>query len=156
MNNPYEKDLEKSINELKNAEHISFVTYPLLRDKKILLTGFEKIYNSLIALINSMIKYEYMFKRVGIYQDPKENLRTFSEEIAPRYGVSEKDLNNLKEIIYLFKEHKKSSIEFLRKEKIIIMSQNLNTNYINLEKIKDQIRLIKELHKKFYLQINRN
>jgi len=145
----YQIKLKKAITELQIADHMALVTYPLIKDKRVLLKSFEKLYSSIINLISAILQYEYLWKRIKIYQDPKDNLKTFLDKLSPKYNVSKQDLNEIKEMILIFEEHKKSPIEFTKGEKIIIMSKDLKTRTLDLNKIKIQINLIKDLIKKF-------
>ena len=54
-------------------------------------------------------------------------------------------VNKIKEILELNKKHKQSALEFIKKDKIVILSDNLGTQTIDIQKIKVYLLLAKEL-----------
>ena len=127
--------LEKARQELDTADHLAYMTYPLIRENRLLLKILEKLYLSVLNAINAILQYEYMYKRITLYKDAKINLDTFGK-IASRYHLNEEQLKKLMEIIVLGEKHKKSPFEFAKNDKIVIMSDNMATETITIEKIK--------------------
>jgi len=154
MEEKYILSLEKAKKSLRTADHLTYMTYPLVRENKLLLKILDEIYLAVFNTINSILQYEYLYKRIQIYSDPKENFRTF-QKLAEKYNLSQEQLKKLTEILTLFENHKKSPFEFSKKEKIIIMSDNLHTETLNLEKIKSFLLETKDFIRKTSLNINK-
>ena len=127
--------LEKARQELETADHLAYMTYPLIKENRLLLKILEKLYLSVLNAINAILQYEYMYKRITLYKDAKINLDTF-KRVALRYHLNEEQLKKLMEIISLGEKHKKSPFEFAKNDKIVIMSDNMATETITIEKIK--------------------
>ena len=72
-------------------------------------------------------------------------MRTFMEKCAKNYGLTNEQIKKIKEIIELNKQHKQSAMEFVKKDKIVILSDNLGTQILDLQKIKEYLLLAKEL-----------
>jgi len=139
------KEAEKTINTI---DHILYVTFPIVNDKKILLKSLIELKIAVIKIINSILQYEYLFKRTNIYKDPKDNFRNFENNCSIRYNIDKLEINLIKELFDLVERHKKSSMEFVKDEKIIILGENMNHKTITLEKVKKFLNLSKNLLKK--------
>lgn len=127
--------LEKARQELDTADHLAYMTYPLIRENRLLLKILEKLYYSVLNAINAILQYEYMYKRITLYKDAKINMETF-KKISSRYHLNPEQLKKLMEIFALGEKHKKSPFEFAKNDKIVIMSDNMTTETITIEKIK--------------------
>jgi len=132
----YLESLQKALSHLRIADHILYVTYPIIKDKKLLLKSLDSIYESLVSLINAVLQYDYLWKRVQLYRDPRENFETFKKKCAKRYNISESEIDQLLSFLELIESHKKSPMEFMRSERVIILSDNLKTTALDIEKVK--------------------
>jgi len=149
--------LKKAIKNIQIADHITYVTYPLMKDKRLLLKALDNIYNSILYTINSILQHDYLWKKIQLYQDPKSNFQIFKEKCSPRFKITEQEIKQILEILSTVKKHKKSPLEFQRKEKVVIMSENLKTKIIDIETIKNYLATTKYLLKKanYGMQHNR-
>lgn len=150
----FQENLKDAIKNLQIADHITYVTYPLVNEKRLLLKIFDEIYKSIINCINAILNYEYLYKRITIYKDNNENLQTFLNKCAKKYDLTNEQIKEIKEIIEINKKHKQSAMEFIKKEKIVILSDNLKTQTLDIQKIKEYLLLAKELLMKTNLKIN--
>ena len=91
--------------------------------------------NALLQIINSILQYEYYYKRIRIWKEAEQNFNTF-KKVCPWYDIGLKELESIIEIIKLFEKHKKSPFEFVKNDKIVIMSDNMKTETVTLEKTK--------------------
>ena len=121
------ENMQKAVASMKIADHITYVTYPLMKEKRLLLKALEEIYNSILNLINAILQYDYIWKRIQLYKDPRINFDTFKNKCSRRYNISENELSQIIEILSVVESHKKSPMEFMRKEKVIIMLNDLKT-----------------------------
>jgi len=141
----FQENLQQAIKNLQIADHMTYVTYPLVNEKRLLLKIFDEIYKSMINCINAILNYEYLYKRIRLYKENNDNLQTFIDKCAKNYGLTNEQIKKIKEIIELNKQHKQSAMEFVKKEKVVILSDNLGTQIIDLQKIKEYLLLAKEL-----------
>jgi hypothetical protein len=145
MTEKFQENLEDAIKNLQIADHLAYITLPLVKDNRLLLKIFDSIYKSIISCINAILNYEYLYKRIKIYKSTEENLQTFVHKCAKNYNLTNKQIKEIKEIIILNKQHKQSAMEFVKKDKVVIMSDSLGTQVINIQKIKEYLLLSKEL-----------
>ncbi|HJO14885.1 MAG TPA: hypothetical protein QGG70_02440 [Candidatus Pacearchaeota archaeon] len=149
----YEQNLKEAARHLQIADHMTYVTFPLINDHRLLLKIFDEIYGSIIGCVNAILNYEAMYKRIKLYSGINDNFNTFAR-IGKNYNLSNEQVKRIKELIELNKKHKKSAMEFVRQDKVVIMSDNLGTQVLDLITIKKYLLLAKELMMKVREKIN--
>lgn len=145
MPEKFQENLNQAIKALQIADHMTYVTFPLVNEQRLLLKIFDEIYKSIINSINAILNYEYLYKRIQLYTDNKENIRTFVNKCAKTYNLNNEQIKKILEIIDLNKKHKQSAMEFVKKEKIVILLDSLKTQTLDIRKIKEYLLLAKEL-----------
>ena len=148
----YQEDLKQALRHLQIADHITYVTFPLVNEKRLLLKIIEEIDLAIIYSLNCMFNYKYPLKPIDFKKD-NIDLNITLREISKDYELTNEQIIKIKEIFELKKKHKKSSIEFVKKDKVIILSDNLSFQTINIQKIKEYLLLAKRIIIKFNLKI---
>lgn len=141
----YIEDAEKRV---RKSDHILYITFPLIKDKKLLLKVLLELKVAILDCINAILQMEYISKRINLSQDPKTNLRIFQLECAPNFNINEEEIRRIKDLITLAEKHKKSHFEFVKDDKIVILSENFQQDSISFEEIKDFLLLSKSILKK--------
>lgn len=131
----FAESLEIATRAVQTADHLTYITFPLIKEKRLLLKILSELSVAILSIISAILQYEYYYKRIEIYKDARENFNTF-KGIAIRYNITQEQINKMIEIINLAEKHKKSPFEFVKNDKIVIMSNGMRTDTINLEKIK--------------------
>ena len=152
---PVEKfieSLERARALLHTADHLTYITFPFVKEKRMLLKILEELASSLISMINAVLQHEYYYKRIQLYRDAKDNFNKF-KEIAPRYNISQREVEKIIEILSLTEKHKKSPLEFVKEDKIVIMADGFKVETLTIEKIKEFVLLTKELLKNVTLAV---
>ena len=142
------ENLEKSEKTIQTADHLLYVTYPLVRDKRLLLKILSEIKKGIASCMNAVLQYEYLYGRVKLSSDPKLNFKKFLEKCCPRYNISETDVKKILKIFEIIEKHKTSPMEFVKEDKIVILSENMNSEIITLEKVKEFLDSSKTVLKK--------
>lgn len=140
--------LQKAEKTIQDADHIVYVTFPLIKDKRLLLKVLQETKNAMILCINSILQYEYLYKRIRIYSEASDNFRTFTEKCAPRYKITPEEIKLLLELFDLAESHKTSPFEFVKNGKIVILSNGLKPKTLTLESMKEFLILAKSILKK--------
>jgi hypothetical protein len=130
---------------IKAVDHLVYITFPIVKDKRMLLKIITETKNAVALCINSILQYDYLYKRIRLYQNTNENFRTFREKCAQRYGINQDEIRNISSLFELAEKHKKSPFEFVRKDKIVIMSESFYPETITLEKTKEFVNLAKNV-----------
>lgn len=129
---------------LKTADHMVYITYPLIKEPLLLKKILEELHNSANSIIQAILNYDYLYKRI-VLQDTQTNWLTFKERCAPRFNISQAELETLFELISLIEKYRASSMDFVRKDKLVIMSDSLRTASVSLENLKKYLSLMKVL-----------
>lgn len=125
-----------------------YITFPLIKDNRLLIKILSEIYTAMLAIVNAVLQYDYIYKRIMLYDDAKTNFKTFRERCAPRFSISQDEVSKIIEIFRLMEEHRNSPMEFTRRDKFVILSDNLATNVITLDKLKDYFLTTKNILQK--------
>ena len=142
------ENLQEAQKIIQTVDHMVYVTFPLIKDKKILVKILKETKNAIADCINAILQYEYLYKRIELYKNAKTNFRTFIKKCCPYYKITSEETNSIIELFELAEKHEQSTIEFVREEKVVILSENLKTETITLEKIKEFLNLAKNILKK--------
>ena len=146
--NKEEESLEEAAGLVKTADHLIYLSFPLLQDKRILLKALVKIKESMNICISLILRYEYLNKRIRLYKDPKKNFKVFKDTCARKYEITNQEVNKIVELFEIAEHQEKSSMEFMKDNRVIILSEKMEKKEINLEKAKDFLLLTKNILKK--------
>lgn len=144
----YKENILLAVKTMKIGDHIAYVTYPVIKDKRLLMKSLDSAYDSIVAIINSSLQYDYMWKRIQLQKDPKANFDTFMNKCSPRLDITPEENMQILELFSIVESHRKSPIEFMRKDKVVILSPSLQTNVIDLERVKRYLNLSKKMIEK--------
>ncbi|MEK6952328.1 MAG: hypothetical protein AABX29_04900 [Nanoarchaeota archaeon] len=141
----YEIIMKKALNDFKTVDHMVYVTYPLVNDPKLMFGIIDKLFNTLIDVITAILNYDYLYKRIsGVPENLNDKLELFKKIISKRYNFDRtifpllEDLNKFKEF------RKRSPMEFVRRDNLVICSSGFNTKSVDYKKIKDYVNISKE------------
>ena len=123
----------------KSADHIVYVTLPVVKDPKLLLVALNDLHIFMIKSISLILKFEYFYKRVILYEDSKKNLEEFFRKCAGKYGLNGEDIESIREIIMLGKKHKESGFEIAKDNRVLIFDDEYGKSELNKEKLKNFI-----------------
>jgi hypothetical protein len=136
----FQKYREMAERNIKVADHILLVTYPLVQDTKLLLGVTENILSALKNLVYTIVAYERLYRRIPPYHDNFEsNYNMFRVKIVPRYKIDKTHILFIEKMLEIIKKHKESPIEFQRKDKFVICSEGWKVETLNLNQLRDFI-----------------
>jgi hypothetical protein len=131
---------ETARKNIRIADHMLTITYPMVKDPKLLLAVLENIFLSLTNAMGAVLYHERLFKRIPPFHDTFESkYNMFVAKVVPKYGIDRTMLNVMVEIKDILLEHKKSPVEFTRQNKFVICSDSYNMKTISLEQLKAYI-----------------
>ena len=140
----FQTDILEAVKYFRSAEHLTFVTYPLLKDNKLLWAITKNLYLTSYNAVNAILHYEHLYRRIRVLPaDFDLRMQIFEKDIAPRMklnGDISKVINNLR---ILMKQHKESTVEFSRNNRLIICNEGYtNIKTLDLEMLKSYIVVI--------------
>lgn len=133
--------LEKANKLFEVADHLTYVTYPMVKEPKLIFTITEHILNSCVSAMDALLYYEYTYKRIDSYQNNNfmEKINIFKYKVAPRYGIDRKHIFIMEDLKMILDRHKKSPVEFSKNNSIIMCNPNYEVTTITIEKVKNYV-----------------
>ncbi len=131
--------------KLSVADHILTQTYPLVKDPKLLLSVLENVFLSMTYAMNAMLYYERTFKRVHPFHDSFDSrFNMFRHKVMKTYKISSRYADLIEDMRNMIIEHKKSPIEFSRKDKLVICNGDYKMKTVTIDKLKEDLDAAKE------------
>jgi len=143
------KYLNEALRHYIIAERMTYSTFSLINDKKLLLKVLEEIQKSIINSINILNKNILFLKEIK----PEMNKKII--KILKKSNFENDDIEKVIKILEINKKHKESAIEFVRKEKVVIMMDNLKLLTLDINEIKEYIKLAKKIYIKASVYANK-
>jgi len=141
--------LDKANILIKRADHMFYVTYPLIKDHKLIITMAENISNGLIHAMDAILMYERLYKRISLYpEDFKVKMDMFKDSIARRYSIDREHIVLIQDLKRFLEERKKSGVEFVRNDKYMLFNQKKEVKSLGIDKLKQNLNMSKEFLKK--------
>jgi len=136
---------QESVKNYQVADHLLTVTYPLLKDTKLLLGVTDNMFSALNNAMSSVLYHERLFKLVPLFEDTFESkFNIFRYKCVPRYKINPEYIDLIQEIGEIITLHKRSPIEFKRKDRFIICSKNYQMKGITTYQLKLYLQKTKE------------
>jgi len=146
------ENLAKAKYHFKIAENMTYITFSLLKENRLIIKILNELYESSNYLITALLQYEYSLKRINLYKDPLSNLKVFQDKVAPKYFNAE-DSRKLVRIFELQKKHKLSPVEFVRRDKFVMLLGDKYETLTILE-IKEFLSILKKLLAKTEMSVS--
>ncbi|MFH1065116.1 MAG: hypothetical protein V1734_01270 [Nanoarchaeota archaeon] len=125
--------------EFKKADHLAYVTYPLVRESKLLYAIAEVLYNSLHKGVGAVLEYERLYKRIPLVPGTFETEIELFKDVSARYGFNRNIVLLLLDLRRLVKAKKASPVEFVRKDKFVICDDEYTMSVLDISKIKGYV-----------------
>jgi hypothetical protein len=130
---------------LKNADYLITMTYPRVKDNKLLIAAVDNLSQALDLSLSSVLSYERLFKRIPPYHDElASRLSSFAQNVAPRYGIDKNYIRLIQDLDILVKAHKQSQVEFARKGMFVIASDSYELKTLKPEDVKIYVERAKK------------
>ena len=125
MEETFQQLVQKAEKAFTNADHLTYVTYPLVKEDKLMITIVQNLHTALTQGAKALVVYE-----------KKE---TSFEMLIPKYKISKELSTTLKEVRDIMKKHEESAVEFSRKKNYIICDDNYRMKKLDLTTLKKYI-----------------
>jgi len=140
----YQELRELSKKKIKVADHMLTMTYPLVQDSKLLLAVVENIFLALSNAMGSVLYYERLFKMIPPFQeDFSSKFNMFRSRIVDKHKIKQEYIDLIQDIKNIIVEHKKSPVEFSRKDAFVICTSSYNMKVISTDVIKNYLNKAK-------------
>lgn len=140
----YQDHYKKAVDYFKSADHLIYVTMPLVKDVKLITTILDNINFALLHCMDAMLEYERYYRRVlPLANNFELRLDVFKKRLVGRYGFMNEDAELIAEIKSLVDEKKGASMEFTKSGKYVICSENYNMRTVSVDEIKKYLSTTK-------------
>ncbi len=131
---------EKAKSYIKTADHLAFVTFPLLKDNRLIPSILDNLFLALSNGMNAVLYYDRLFKRVPPFkEDFDSKMQIFKEQSMHRYKLNPAYAALIQEVKEIIIKHKTSPVEFSRGDKFVICDDKYHTETINIQRLKEYI-----------------
>ena len=140
----FQEARDKAKKNAQIADHMLYVTFPLVKDPKLLLAIIENIFLAYTNSIAAILYYERMYKRIPPFQENFESkFNLFKERCITRHHLDKSYIIEIQDIKDIIIEHKKSPVEFKRGDRFVICSDNYRIKAISVNDIKKYLEKAK-------------
>ena len=142
----FHEELEAGRRNVYTADHLVSITYPLVKDSRLLLTAMENLFSGAKNLMSAMLHYEEAFKRIPHFQEDYSSMvRLFMSSCVPRYNLSRDYGVSMDELKVLAENHRTSTVEFSRGDGLVMFSDAYNVRKITQAQLKSYVGVMKRL-----------
>ena len=147
----YQTHYKKAVDLFRSADHLIYVTMPVIQDVKIIATVLDNIRLALLHGMDAALEYERHYRRVlPLASNFDLRFEVFKKRVVGKHGFSNQEADFIAEIKILADEKKGASMEFIRGGKFIICSENYNMKTLSVEEIKKYLSTTKN----FLVKVN--
>ncbi len=119
------------------ADHLAYVTYPVVKESKMLAAITEKLYSALQLAVEALLYHDALYKRItDIPEHEADRIMVFSRVTGKRYGFDKGATDLLMALYGLVSKRRQSPLEFARKDHFFIASKNFQLQMLSFEKVK--------------------
>ena len=140
---------EKAKKHIKVADHILTQTFKLIKDPKLLVAVLENISLSMQETMLTLLLFERLYKRIPPFHNNFESMfNILKMKLINKYNINKEYLITMQDIKNMLMNHKKSPIEFSRKDAFVICSDNYRTHTLTADQIKKHLNSAKSFFNK--------
>ncbi|MFH1455690.1 MAG: hypothetical protein ABIF40_01950 [archaeon] len=146
--------LKESNSKIRSADHLLTMTYPVIQDPKMLAVITQNIYTSMTSGMKALLYYDRLYKRIGpLSGDFWRLMDVFRRGCCKRYQIEDKYCNVIVDLKQIMEKRQASTMEFVRKDKFVICSNDYKMSVLNVKKVKEYLLQAKEFNRKLNLAI---
>ncbi len=142
----------QALEKLNVADHLVGTTYSLVKEPKLLVSVIDNIFQALDLAVTAILEYEKSLKFISAYDKTFEGkMEVFRRKVITKHGLKNEILDFIIEVKNTLDQHKKSTVEFRKKETYVISDNDYNLTTLKIEDVKKTLvkakRTIEELFK---------
>ena len=151
MGEAYLELLQQAKKQMHLADHMVYVTFPLVQETKFLLAILGHLTNATRYALRALLEYEFLYKRIEAYNKTiTGEISIYKNHIEKRYNFDGKYFRLLQKLTDLEKFEKESPVRFKRGDKYILSTGEYKMSVLDVNTVKRY----SELAKKFVSEVN--
>jgi hypothetical protein len=131
---PHNSTRAQAENKIKIADHLLSTTFAIVKDPKLLVSVIDALYQAMDLSINSILEFEKNFKKLEYLENEKLDL--FRRKIVTKYALDPKMVDFYIDLKSTLETHRKSDVEFTKKEKFVISDKEYNLKTLTYDDVK--------------------
>lgn len=128
---------------LHKADHLVYVTYPQVKEAKLLYTIAYNLYVALAKGMEAVLHYERLYKRIPLVKGDFDYELNLFKDCMGEYNINRSSVLLLQDLKRLVETKKKGPIDFIRRDKFVICSDDYSMQVLNLQKVKNHLADVK-------------
>ncbi len=142
---PYHSAKEKAQQQYEAAYHLLHVTFPLVRDPKLLMGVINNLFASMEYSMDTILKYERQLRLVPHHLDNfQSKFNIFRYKSVRRNQIPQEHINLMMKLKELIELHKKSPMVFQRGNRYVICTKGYEMHVLSIKGIKRYLELAKD------------
>lgn len=138
----FQELLASANKSFKIADHLTYITYPLVNDIKLIITILDNLHKALISGMDALLYYEYLYKRLSFMPgDFNSKIEVFKSYCIPRYNIARESLVLVGDINRIVEHRRNSPTEFVRSGKYVMCTSDYKMRVLNFDKVKNYTML---------------
>ena len=147
----YQELLIEMDRSFKTADHLAYVTYPIVKEIRLLMNIVEHLDKALKAGMNAILEYDRLYKRINSLPESFEiRLDLFETKIIMRHAINREYVELIEMMHELVAYKQKSPTVFQRKDKYVIANNRYKLKTLTIEDVKKYL----EKAKPFILKVH--
>ena len=148
---------DRARQNVRVADHMLTMTYPLVKDPKILVAVLENLFLATTNAMSCILHYERMFRRIPPFHDTFDSkFSLFKAKIVPMHDIDLKWVRFVAELKELVQEHRTSTTEFPRKDKFVMADKDYRLKTIDEKALKKHLQATKGFVHELLILVNKN
>ena len=130
--------IEEANKRIRTADHLVYMTYPMLQDPKLIMKIAENIADAMKYAIEAIVYYDRLYKRVSpMGEEFVSKYDIFKHHCSKRYNISPQHLLTFEDVNNIVQEHKNSPTSFVKDGSIVICSDQFQkVRRVGIDKVK--------------------
>lgn len=133
--------IKESGKAFDTADHLTYMTYPVVTEIKLMLLILNNIYTALTKGMDALLYYDWIYKRIPRFPDNfKEKFEIFKTKTINRFHIPRETALLIYEINQILEHRKAAPMEFTRDDRIIMASNNYKLKTLDIKQIKKYLQ----------------
>lgn len=141
----YNEFFTKAKKEFDLADHIIYITYPIVKDKILFLSAVTHLTNAAVNAIDFFLNREKSYKKILMLPaSAKLKVRFFAENYSQMYTVHSEFWKDILDMIE-FTESRPEKVQLEKDERICVLNENYKILRFDMDKIKRNLVSVKNI-----------
>ncbi len=140
----YQELLASAKKETELADHLIYVTYPIIKEAKFLLAIAEHVIKASRSAVEALLAFEQHYKRIEPFSTNFAVMaQTYKEKVEPFYSLDPKFHRLLLKLQEIQAMNSQAPVRFKRGEKYILANHEYKLTTLDFESVKKYSNLAK-------------